>query len=89
MYINFTCTYTCYYSAGDIDYNSVSSDLILSPTAPERCVSVNVVDDKAVELSESLTISLSLTGELNVQITKENITVLIYDDDGETSCSLL
>ena len=47
-------------------------------------MSVEVVDDSAVELDESLTVSLSLpAGELSsVQLTQHTATILITDNDG-------
>ena len=66
------------------DYERLSTDVTLFPSNPERCVSVNVVDDSAVELDESLTVSLSLpAGELSsVQLTQHTATILITDNDG-------
>ena len=68
-----------------VDYRGVSTDVTLSPSNSEQCVSVEVVDDSAVELDESLTMSLSLpTGELSsVQLTPNTTTILITDNDGE------
>ena len=73
-----------YTSTEGVDYRGVSADVTLSPTNPERCVSVEVVDDSVVELDESLTVSLSLpAGGLNsVQLTPNTATILITDDDG-------
>ena len=67
-----------------VDYRGVSTEVTLSPSNPEQCVSVEVVDDSAVELVESLTVSLSLpAGELSsVQLTQHTATILITDNDG-------
>ena len=47
-------------------------------------MSVEIVDDSAVEQTESLTVSLSLpAGGLNsVQLTPNTATILITDNDG-------
>ena len=45
---------------------------------------VVIVDDRAVELTENLTVFFSLTGEIsNVLFTQQNAAVLILDNDGE------
>ena len=66
------------------DYERLSTDVTLSPTNPEQCVSVEVVDDSAVEQTESLTVSLSLPagGLSSVQLTPNTATILITDNDG-------
>ena len=68
-----------------VDYRGVTADVTLSPTNPERCVSVEVVDDSAVEQTESLTVSLSLPpgGLSSVQLTPNTTTILITDNDSE------
>lgn len=66
------------------DYARLSTAVILSPTASEDCVSIRVVHDSVLEETESLVVSLSLTGELtSVQLTQRATTILISDDDGE------
>ena len=78
-----------------VDYRGVSTDVTLSPSNPEQCVSVEVVDDSAVEETESLTVSLSLPagGLSSLQLTPNTATILITDNDGkcfkEINCSLL
>ena len=66
------------------DYERLSIDVTLSPTNSEQCVSVEVVDDSAVEQTESLTVSLSLPagGLSSVQLTPNTATILITDNDG-------
>ena len=45
---------------------------------------VVIVDDRAVELTENLTVFISLTGEIsNVLFTQQSAAVLILDNDGE------
>ena len=67
-----------------VDYRGVSTDVTLSPSNPEQCVSVEVMDDSAVELDEFLTMSLSLpAGELSsLQLTQNETTIVATDDDG-------
>ena len=82
--IHFVCTCTYFSIAEGSDYERLSTEVTLFPSNPERCMSVNVVDDSAVELDESLTVSLSLpAGELSsVQLTQHTATILITDNDG-------
>ena len=67
-----------------VDYRGVSIDVTLSPSNSEQCVSVEIVDDSAVEQTESLTVSLSLPpgGLSSVQLTPNTATILITDNDG-------
>ena len=69
------------------DYERLSTNVTLSPSNSEQCVSVEVVDDSAVEREESLTVSLSLPpgGLSSVQLTPNTTTILITDNDGESS----
>ena len=56
--------------------------MTLSATASEDCVSIRVVDDSVLEETESLMVSVSLTGKLtSVQLTQHTATILITDDD--------
>ena len=65
------------------DYTNLSDIVILSPLT-ERCVAVVLIDDLMLEETESLMVSLSLTGELtSVQLTQHTATILITDDDGQ------
>ena len=58
--------------------------MTLSATASEDCVSISVVDDSVLEETESLVVSLSLTGVLtSVQLTQHTATILITNDDSE------
>jgi hypothetical protein len=68
--------------AENVDYEVVSHSVTLTPTTPEACVAIIVMDDKAVELNENLRVSLSQVGKLDgVQIPKDPATVSIQDDD--------
>ena len=72
------------FSAEDSDYEVGSHTLTLTPDTSEACVAVFVMDDKAVERSEDLMISLSqLEGEHRVQIPKAPAIVSIQDNDGQ------
>ena len=65
----------------------MSDSVTLTPTTPEACVVVLVVDDKAVELSENLMVSVAQVGRLDgVQIPDKPATVSIRDDDGIYVC---
>ena len=65
------------------DYTNLSDIVILSPLT-EICVAVVLIDDLMLEETESLMVSLSLTGELtSVQLTQHTATILITDDDGQ------
>ena len=86
---NFLMLYTCMYTvylhtlcAENVDYEVVSHSVTLTPTTPEACVAIIIMDDKAVELNENLRVSLSQVGKLDgVQIPKDPATVSIQDDD--------
>ena len=71
----------------------MSIDVTLSPSNPEQCVSVEVVDDLAFELNESLTMSLSLLagGLSSVQLSDilNTATIFITNNDGEMHCTQL
>ena len=84
---HYTYMYAKYFLVEGTDYERLSTNVTLSPSNPERCVSVEVVDDSAVELDESLTVSLSLPagGLSSVQLTPNTTTILITDNDGESS----
>ena len=63
------------------------SHFILRPSDQSSCVvAINIVDDLALEVTESLTVSLSLTEDLDrVLIPQPTATILIIDDDGKDS----
>ena len=93
MYVRFTCIHVyihvhlvqdAFLPTEGVDYRGVSTDVTLSPSNPEQCVSVEVIDDSAVELDEFLTMSLSLpAGELSsLQLTQKETTITATDDDG-------
>ena len=63
------------------------SHFILRPSDQSSCVvAINIVDDLALEVTESLTVSLSLTEDLDgVLISQPTATILIIDDDGKAN----
>lgn len=68
------------------DYTITGSELTLIPSRTNSCaIDINIVNDVAVELTESVTVSLSLIERHNrVRITQPTATVLITDDDGRS-----
>ena len=59
--------------------------VILSPTKSMECIEISVVNDEALELSESVAVALSPVGELDtlhIHISHPLVTVEIMDDDG-------
>ena len=66
----------------------MSSEVMLLPALGRACaIVIEIVDDSAVEETESLTVSLSLPagGLSSVQLTPNTATILITDNDGESS----
>ena len=59
--------------------------MILSPSNLEGCVTVNIVDDEAVEWSETLTLTLSQFGvsDTALNVSKKPVKINITDDDGK------
>ena len=58
------------------------SNVTLSPTNDQQCVSVMIEDDSVLEETESLAVSLSLTGVMDsVQLSQQTTTIVITDDD--------
>jgi hypothetical protein len=55
----------------------------LTPTLPKSCISIDIVDDRSVEGTEKLTVSLTLAGQQNgaVLIFHDTATVFIIDND--------
>ena len=53
-------------------------------TDAQQCVSVMIEDDSVLEETESLTVSLSLTGVVvSVQVSQSTTTIVITDDDSK------
>ena len=66
-----------------MDFDVIESIVSLSPTKLLECIEISVVNDEAVELSESVTVALAPVGELDsLHISHPLVTVEIMDDDG-------
>ena len=64
------------------DHTALTETVTLTPTDAQQCVSVMIEDDSVLEETESLTVSLSLTGVLDrVQLSQHTATIVITDDD--------
>jgi hypothetical protein len=64
------------------DYINLSRDLTLSPTTPEQCVSIDIIDDTAFEENEMIAMSVSLAEvQERVQISPQSANVFITDND--------
>lgn len=76
---------TTLYSAAVDDFKQVKSTVTLSPAQLEGCVKVDIVDDEAVEFSETITVSLSQVGvsDSSLHIPEKPVSVYITDDDGK------
>ena len=82
------CTHTLlllyFYSTEVEDYTALTRAVTLTPTVTQQCVSVMIEDDSVLEETESLTVSLSLTGVLDgVQLSRHTATIFITNDDGK------
>ena len=64
-----------------LDFDEVNTIITLTPTHPESCVSVEVIDDSDIEDFEYLTVSLSITGQRIVELSHETTLVFIADND--------
>jgi hypothetical protein len=64
------------------DYTALTRAVTLTPTVTQQCVSVMIEDDSVLEETESLTVSLSLTGAPDgVQLSEQTATIVITNDD--------
>ncbi|CAI8010541.1 Extracellular matrix protein FRAS1 [Geodia barretti] len=64
------------------DYIKLSRDITLSPTTPEQCVSIDIIDDTAFEENEMMAMSVSLAEvQERVQILPQSANVFITDND--------
>ena len=63
------------------DYMKLSRDLTLSPTTPEQCVYIDIIDDTEFEENEMMAMSVSEVQE-RVQISPKSANVFITDNDG-------
>ena len=67
------------------DYEAVTSDVIFatrSSDGDEECVNITILEDDALETSETFTVTLT-TSDLDVMIDTNVTTVIILDNDGE------
>ena len=64
------------------DFAGLSRTVTLTPTVTQQCVSVMIEDDSVLEETESLTVSLSLTGaQDSVQLSQPTAPIMIVDND--------
>ena len=76
---NISCT-----STDEGDYTALTRAVTLTPTVTQQCVLVMIEDDSVLEETESLTVSLSLTGAPDsVQLSEQTATIVITNDDGK------
>ena len=66
-----------------LDFIPTSRLLTFEPYSSRMCITIDIVDDAAVENTESFTVSLSRTGGLDsrVQLRQLTSTIEITDDD--------
>ena len=77
LYLGFVCT-----STDEDDYTALTRAVTLTPTVTQQCVSVMIEDDSVLEETESLTVSLSLTGAPDsVHLFQQTATIVITDND--------
>ena len=57
--------------------------MILTSTDSKECVVVHFDDDTVYEETESLTVSLSQSGQQGIQLSPDTATIFITNDDGE------
>ena len=86
MYIDWfhlSIVYFCS-STEEADYTALRRAVTLHPAVTQQCVSVMIEDDSVLEETETLTVSLSLTGAPDgVQISQQTATIVITNDDGK------
>ena len=64
------------------DFSRLSRNVILTPTNPRQCVAITIIDDTVQEQTESLKVSLLLTGESNSVIQlSQDVSLSIVDND--------
>lgn len=67
-----------------MDYQRLSKQIKFSQNVWEYNVSIEIVDDNALEQNESLTVYLSLEGiQERISISPQSAIVIITDDDGK------
>ena len=68
-----------------MDYRGLSTRITFSENVLENIVFLNIIDDKALEWSESLSLHLTLDEVTDrIQISPQSAVVVIADDDGKT-----
>ena len=83
VYVQSTCGTCSSFITGVLDFTGLMSTVNLTPTVTQQCVSVMIEDDSVLEKTESLTVSLSLTGASDsVYLSQPTATIVITDDDG-------
>lgn len=67
------------------DFSTSETLLVLVPLATPYCTTaINIVNDEAVEETESLIVALSLVKEQSrIHLSQPTATIFIFDDDGE------
>ena len=64
-----------------LDYIAITAELTFDPNNSRACVSIGLVDDSLLELTEEFQVSLS-TDEEQVIVSPERAVVSIIDTDG-------
>lgn len=66
------------------DFSTLVGFRTLFPLSNSLCTAINIVNDEALEVTESFAVSLSLAEDLSrVRLSHPMTTVFIADDDGE------
>jgi hypothetical protein len=90
VYVQSTCGTCSSFITGVLDFTGLMSTVNLTPTVTQQCVSVMIEDDSVLEETESLTVSLSLTGAPDgVQLSEQTATIVITNDDVYSSLNRL
>ena len=67
-----------------LDFTGLMRDVTLTPTDLQQCVTVMIEDDLVLEETESLTVSLSLIGDMDsIQVSQQTTTIVIIDNDSK------
>ena len=71
------------------DYVPLTRTLVFAPTETEHTIPIEILDNNAVERTERFFGQLAIPpGEQGVTLVEDTASVLIYDEDGETSFCL-
>ena len=65
------------------DFALIPNTVTVTSTDSNECVVVHFDDDTVYEETESLTVSLSQSGQQGVQLSPDTATIFITNDDGE------